>query len=368
MVSEPLTIGIEEEFQIVDPGTGHLHSHVQQMMEEGRKSLGDRIRPEMHQSVIEVATAVCKDIKEAREGVLRAREAVSQVAHNAGLAMVAASTHPYSDWRVQDISPYERYKEIVEDLQDIARANLIFGLHVHVGISNRDTAVDLMNAARYFLPHLLAISSNSPFWLGRNTGFKSIRTTIFKRFPRTGIPDYFGSYSEFDSYVNLLVSTGCIDNGKKIWWDIRPHPIFDTLEFRICDLPTRAEETIAIAALCQAIIAKLLLLQNKNLGFRLYRRALIEENKWRAARYGLDGKMIDFGKKAEVAARDLIPELLEFVDEVLDDLGSRREVESILDILNTGTGADRQLKVYQETGDLKRVVDYLMDQSLVGVA
>ncbi|MBM3463885.1 MAG: carboxylate-amine ligase [Armatimonadetes bacterium] len=366
-MSETFTIGIEEEFQIVDPHSGELRSHVAQMMEEGRLSLGDRIKPEMHQAVIEVGTGICKNIQQARDDVLRARQTVAEVARHAGLAMVAAGTHPFSDWRVQDITEHERYKEIVEDLQDIARSNLIFGLHVHIGISDRNLAIDIMNAARYFLPHVLALSTNSPFWLGRNTGFKSTRTTIFKRFPRTGIPEYFGSYAEYESYISTLVRTHCIDNGRKIWWDVRPHSIFDTIEFRICDIPMFAEETITLAALFQAIVAKLVKLRESNMGFRLYRRALIEENKWRAARYGLDGKLIDFGKKIELSARELIPELLHFVDDVLDDLGSRREVEAVFDILKNGTGADRQLRVYQETGDLRKVVHYLMHESLVGV-
>ncbi len=367
-MQQPFTIGIEEEYQIVDPHSRELHSHILQMMEEGRHSLGDRIKPEMHQAVIEVGTGICKDIRAAREDLLTARKTVHTVARRAGLAMVAAGTHPFSDWRVQDITQHERYKEIVEDLQDIARANLIFGLHVHIGLNDRELAIDIMNAARYFLPHMLALSTNSPFWLGRNTGFKSTRTTIFKRFPRTGIPDYFGSYGEFDSYVNLLVKTGCIDNGRKIWWDVRPHPIFDTLEFRICDIPTRAEDTLALAALCQAVVAKLCWLQERNLGFRLYRRALIEENKWRAARYGKDGRLIDFGKNEEVPFLDLCRELVEFVEPVVDELGSRKEIEHLLTMAQRGTGADEQLRVYHETHDLKKVVDYLMDETLVGVA
>lgn len=367
MGAQPYTIGIEEEYQIVDPTTGELHSHVLQMMEEGRQSLGDRIKPEMHQAVIEIGTGICKDIKAAREDLLNARDTVHTVARHAGLAMVAAATHPFSDWRVQDITQHERYKEIVEDLQDIARANLIFGLHVHIGLNDRDLAIDIMNAARYFLPHMLALSSNSPFWLGRKTGFKSTRATIFKRFPRTGIPDYFSSNAEYESYINLLIKTGCIDNGRKIWWDVRPHPIFDTLEFRICDIPTHAEDTLALAALCQAIVAKLVWLQEKNLGFRLYRRALIEENKWRAARYGLDGRLIDFGKKEEVPVRRLVEEILEFVDDVVDDLGSRKALEHLLEISRRGTGADQQIRIYEETNDLKKVVDYLIDATLVGV-
>lgn len=367
MALQPFTIGIEEEYQIVDPHSGELHSHILQMMEEGRRSLGDRIKPEMHQAVIEIGTGICENVKAAREDLREARKTVHTVARNAGLAMVAAATHPFSDWRLQDITEHERYREIVEDLQDIARANLIFGLHVHVGISDRDLAIDIMNAARYFLPHMLALSTNSPFWLGRKTGFKSTRATIFKRFPRTGIPDYFGSYGEFQSYVNLLVKTNCMDNGRKIWWDVRPHPTFDTLEFRICDIPTRIEDTLALAALCQAIVAKLCRLQERNLGFRLYRRALLEENKWRALRYGLEGKLIDFGKKEETPVVDLVEEILEFVDEVVDELGSRREIEHLRTICKRGTGADEQLRVYQETGDLHKVVEFLMQETLVDV-
>ncbi|MFN2532391.1 MAG: glutamate-cysteine ligase family protein, partial [Pyrinomonadaceae bacterium] len=214
---------------------------------------------------------------------------------------------------------------------------------------------------RYFLPHVLALSTSSPFWMGHNTGLKSYRTEVFKQFPRTDIPDHFDSYSNFQRYVDLLVKTGCINDGKKIWWDIRPHPFFPTLEFRICDIPTRVDDTIAIAALFQAIVAKLNKLIEKNLGFRLYRRMLIQENKWRAVRYGLEGKLIDFGKQKEVPVRELILELLEFVDDVIDELDSRKEIEHIHTILERGTSADRQLQIYRETNDLKLVIDDLID-------
>jgi len=203
--------------------------------------------------------------------------------------------------------------------------------------------------------------------MGHNTGLKSYRTEIFKQFPRTDIPDHFDSYSSFQRYVELLVKTGCINDGKKIWWDIRPHPYFPTLEFRICDIPTRVDDTIAIAALFQAIVAKLNKLIDKNLGFRLYRRMLIQENKWRAVRWGLDGKMIDFGKQKEVPVRDLILELLEFIDDVVDDLDSRKEIEHIHTILQRGTSAERQLQVYQETNDLKAVVDHLIEMTMENV-
>jgi len=225
----------------------------------------------------------------------------------------------------------------------------------------------LMNGARYFLPHLLAISSNSPFWMGMETGLKSYRCKVFDKFPRTNIPDLFQSWSEFEEFVELLIRTNCIDNAKKIWWDIRPHPHFPTLEFRICDMPMRLDETIAIAALCQAIIAKLYRLHEQNLTFRHYGRSLIMENKWRAARYGLDGKLIDFGKQQEVAERDLVHEILEFVSDVAADLGSEKEIAYIEKILERGTGADRQLKVFAETKDLKQVVDYTITETEAGL-
>jgi carboxylate-amine ligase len=224
-----------------------------------------------------------------------------------------------------------------------------------------------MNAARYFLPHIFALSTNSPFWLGRNTGFKSYRSKVFDRFPRTGIPDYFNSLSEYDNYINLLVKTNCIDDAKKIWWDIRAHPVFNTLEFRICDIPMRVDETIALAAIMQAVVAKLHKLIKQNLGFRLYRRALIAENKWRAARYGIEGKLIDFGKKEEVPYASLMKELLEFVDDVVDELGSREELKYVYKILEMGTGADRQLSIWEQSYDTKSVVDYIIEETHYGL-
>jgi carboxylate-amine ligase len=275
----------------------------------------------------------------------------------------AAGTHPFADWRKQEIYPDPRYYTIVEDMKTVARANLIFGLHVHIGVEDRETAIQLMNAARYFVPHMLALSANSPFWLGMDTGLKSYRCKVFDKFPRTNIPDYFQSWGEYQSFVDLLVQTGCIDNAKKIWWDIRPHPYFQTLEFRVCDIPMRLEETVAIAALIQATVAKLYKLYEANQGFRLYRRALIMENKWRAARYGLDGKLIDFGRKIEVPMRDLVDEYLALVDDVVDELGSRQEIEGIRKIVQMGNGADRQLRVFKETGDLTKVVDYIIEET-----
>jgi glutamate---cysteine ligase / carboxylate-amine ligase len=363
------SIGIEEEYQTVDPETRDLRSHIQaELLEKGKLILQERVKAEMHQSVVEVGTGVCKTIKEAKAEVKMLRRDIVRLAKENGLKLASVATHPFADWRVQEIYPDDRYKHIVEDMQLVARANLIFGLHVHIGIEDRETAIHMMNHARYFLPHLLALSTNSPFWLGMNTGLKSYRCKVFDKFPRTNIPDYFPSWGEYENFIKLLIKTNCIDNAKKIWWDIRPHPFFNTIEFRVCDIPMRADETIALAALIQATVAKLYKLHASNQGFRLYRRALLMENKWRAARYGMSGKLIDFGKQTEVPAKDLIYEYLEFVDDVVDELDSREELNYIHTMLETGSGADRQLKVYQETGDLKKVVDYIIEETEAGLA
>ncbi|HEY0098363.1 MAG TPA: carboxylate-amine ligase [Pyrinomonadaceae bacterium] len=364
---EKYTLGIEEEFQIVDPVTRELRSHVSEMLEEGKMLLGEKIKPEMIQSMIEVGTGICHNIQEARTDITNLRSIVSSLARKQGLEVVAASTHPISQWREQKIYDDPHYTLLIEELQMVARSLLIFGLHVHVGIIDRERQIHIMNAARYFLPHVLALTTSSPFWLGINTGLKSYRSEVFKKFPRTDIPDHYDSYASFQRYIKLLLDTNCISNPRKIWWDVRPHPVFETLEFRVCDIPTRVDDTIAIAALFQAIVAKLDKLIEKNLGFRLYRRALIQENKWRAVRWGLEGKMIDFGKQKEVPVRDLILELLDFVDDVLDDLGSRKEVEHIHTILERGTSADEQLRVFGETNDLKAVVDRLITRTMENV-
>jgi glutamate---cysteine ligase / carboxylate-amine ligase len=368
MLDGQFTLGVEEEFQIVDPETRELKSYISRILEDGKAILEERIKPEMHQSVVETGTGICKDVKDVRREVVELRSAISQLAQKNGLRIIAASTHPISDWKVQDITEHDRYKVLVDDLQDVARGNLIWGLHVHVGIKDKDVAVALTNQVRYFLPHILALSTSSPFWIGRKTGLKSTRCEVFKQFPRTGIPDYFFSWSDFDSYVNLLIKTGCIDNGKKIWWDVRPHPFFETVEVRICDIPTRLDDTVAIAALIQALMVKLYTIYRQNMAWRNYSRALIEENKWRAVRYGLDGKLIDFGKRAEVDTKALIGELLEFVDDAVDACGSREEIKGIHRILDHGTSADRQLKIYEESGgDMKAVVDHLIAETVAGL-
>ncbi len=365
---DQFTLGIEEEFQIVDPVTRELKSHVSEILDEGKLLLGEKIKPEMIQSMIEVGTGVCANIQEAREDISKLRCIISSLARKKGMVIVAASTHPFSKWSEQEIYDGDRYKLLVDELQMVARSLLIFGVHVHVGIPDNDRRIHIMNAARYFLPHVLAMTTSSPFWLGFNTGLKSYRCEVFKKFPRTEIPDHFESFQQYQSYLDLLVKMNCIQDGSKIWWDVRPHHLFPTLEFRICDIPTRVDDTIAVAALFQAIVAKLTVLIEKNLGFRLYHRRLIQENKWRAIRYGLDGNLLDLGKQKEVPVKDLIRELLDFVDDVLDDLGSRKEVEHIHTILERGTSADRQLKIFEESGgDFNAVVDMLVVDTMESV-
>ncbi len=361
-----LTIGIEEEFQIVD-AAGQLKSHSETLLNAARPHLGERVKPEMLQSVIEVGTKICADISEAREEIGQLRGTLAALLARDGLRLASAGTHPFSHWQDQSVTEEERYKVLEEELQDVIRELLIFGLHVHVGIPDREARIEVMNEARYFLPHLLAISSSSPFWLTRNTGLKSYRQIIWQRFPRTGIPPEFGSYDEFENYVELLVRTKCIDDGKRIWWDLRPHAFYPTIEFRICDAATRMEETLCIAALVQAICAKLLVLRERNLGFRRYLPQLIQENKWRAMRGGLDARLIDFGTEREVPMRELCEELLEFVDDVVDVLGSRREVEYLRTLVREGTSADRQIAVFGRTGHLHAVVDAVAAETVEGV-
>ncbi len=367
MLDGQFTLGVEEEYQIVDPVTRELKSYISRLLEDGKSVLRERVRMEMHQSVVEVGTSICKDIGEVRSELTEMRGELSVLAKKGGLRIIAASTHPFSDWKTQEISPHERYYNIIEDLQDVARSNLIFGLHVHVGIKDREVAIALNNQIRYFLPHLLALTTSSPCWLGRKSGLMSTRSQIFKRFPRTGIPDEFAGPEHFDQFVKLLIKTGCIDNGKKIWWDVRPHHIFDTVEVRICDMPTRMDHTIAVVALVQALMVQLYLMYRRNTAWRSYPRSMLEENKWRAVRFGTDAKLIDFGRQEERPFSELIVELVEFVSEASDMLGTSDAVERVIAIQKEGTSAHRQIEVFDKTKDMKAVVDWLIAETQHGI-
>jgi len=343
----------------MDPSSRELRSHEQKIVEQAHKVLPDKVKAEFHQAVVEVGTQICNNIDEAFEDVTLLRKTISDIAGDLGFSIGASGTHPFSKWEKQLITDHPRYSEIVNEMQDAARSNLIFGLHVHVGMESREMALHIANSVRYFLPHVFALSTNSPFWEGRNTGFKSFRTKVFDKFPRTGIPDYFGSIEEYDRYIQLLVKTNCIDNAKKVWWDLRVHPFFNTVEFRICDVPLTARETCTIAAIFQALCAKIYKLRMQNLNFIIYNRALVNENKWRASRYGIDGYLVDFGKEMEVNTRSLIYELLDFVDDVVDELGSRAYIDNTRYILENGTGADQQLAVFEQSKDLVAVTDFI---------
>ncbi|MFM7148885.1 MAG: carboxylate-amine ligase [Gemmataceae bacterium] len=368
MKSPSLTIGIEEEYQIVDPRTRELKSYITKILSDSRLILREQVKAELHQSMVEVGTRVCHTPTEVRKELVRLRGEIIHLAARNSLKIAAAGTHPFSSWVNQEITPLERYLGVRDDMQDLAQQLLIFGTHVHVGIEDREFLIDAMNVARYFVPHILSLSASSPFWMGRNTGLASYRSVMFRYFPRTGIPPLFDSWASLENLVNTLVQTNCIPNGSKLWWDLRPNWTYPTLELRACDVCTRIEEAVCIAALFQALIAKLWKLRRDNLTFRVYPLSLIEENKWRAVRFGLDGKLLDLGKQVELPTRELLHEFIEgFLGDVIDELGTRKEIEYAFHILRHGNSAARQIAIFKETGDLNAVVDQLIQETAEGV-
>ncbi|MBV9440535.1 MAG: carboxylate-amine ligase [Candidatus Eremiobacteraeota bacterium] len=368
MASRPsFTLGIEEEFQAIDPETRQLKSHIAQLFIEGQSRIGEHIKRELHTPIIEITSPICTSIADARAEMRRLRREIIAIAESNGLRIGAAGTHPITRWQDVPISEGAHYERLVYELQLVARANLVFGLHVHVAVEDDEARVAIANGARYFLPHIFALSVNSPFWSGHPTGFKSFRAKVFERFPRTGIPGPFNSFGEWEDFVQTLVVTNTIRDAKSIWYDVRIHPHLPTLEYRICDIPMRLDETICLAAIFQAVTVKLWKLYDQNQGWRTYRAALIAENKQRAARYGLDGKLIDLGKRREIDAEPLLHELAAFLDDTVDELGSRGEVEYLFTILRERTGADRQLAVYEQTRSLPDVVDYIIAETKRGL-
>lgn len=388
MYSAPLTIGIEEEYQLVDPRTGDLAAAVQQLLHDERiMEIGAQVKPEFLQSQIEIGSNICRNVQEARMELVRLRREVNAVAEEYGYCIIAASTHPFARWEEQVANEGERYRDLQDYTQEVGRQLLIFGMHVHIGFgtdaAQLDLMIDIQNQLRYFLPHILTFTTSSPFWHGHPTGLKSYRSIIFENLPRTGIPPVFSSFSDYHALVDTFGRTGALGKGRedgkpdytKIWWDCRPQEDFGTLEIRVCDICTTIDEAVAIAALIQALCAKLIELRNQNLSWRIYRNELIAENKWRAVRYGLDGKLIDYGQRESIPMRFLAHELLELIDDVVDDLGSRQEINSIHAILEKGTSSDRQLAVYRkckangadDAEALKAVVDHLRGETMLGV-
>ncbi len=383
----PLTLGVEEEYQIIHPETRDLHSFVQEFLEQSKQVLPEgTLKPEFMQSQIEVGSRVCRNIKEVRHELQRLRHSVGELASNNGLKIASASTHPFANWSAQEITAGDRYKQLLDQMQGVASQLLIFGFHIHLGlggIENNDLKIEIMNQLRYFLPHILALSSSSPFWQGRKTGLKSYRSVIFEMLPRTGMAPAFSSFSEYENYLEMLQRVGTIskdDNtgkadGTKIWWDIRPHPKFGTLEVRIPDICTKVEEAVCLAAILQSLTATLIDLRQKNQSWRIYRSHHIVENKWRAMRYGIDGKLVDFGKEEEVPMSFLAIEIVELVEKQAKALGCWEEVRYVETILKEGSSADRQIRTYEKALNkgasqdeaLQAVVDNLIQETMEGI-
>jgi glutamate---cysteine ligase / carboxylate-amine ligase len=384
MKRPPLTLGIEEEYMIVDAESRALSPYNAEMIALGREELGDQLKTEFMQSQIEIGTKVCENIGQARLELAVLRRVVAQLARDNNKRIASAATHPFSRVHEQTITDNERYHDLYTDLQYVGRRLLIFGMHVHIGFGTTDEAkeltIDIMNQLRYFLPHILALSTSSPFWHGRNTGLKSYRCVVFESLPRTGIPPIFNSYQEYDHMVETFAKVGSLAKGgakdpSRLWWDVRPSPRYGTLEIRAADVCSTAEETLCIAAVIQALVAKLIKLRMSNQSWRLYRTEFIRENKWRASRYGIDGDLVDFGIEKAIPARLLWEEILSLIDDVVDEFGSRREVEYVRTILAKGTSADRQLAAYTRALDdglseeeaVIRVVDHLVAEFEQGI-
>lgn len=355
-IPEPsFTLGIEEEYLLVDTETLDLAAAPDALMDACTAQLDKKVSPEFLQCQIEVGTGVCSTAAEAREDLAHLRRTIARLAGEYGLAPLAVSTHPFADWHKQRFTDKERYRALEKDLAGVARRMLICGMHVHVGIEDDDLRIDLLNQFSYFLPHLLALSTSSPFWEGEETGLRSYRLTVFDNLPRTGIPPRFSSFAEYERSVRTIIDSNIIEDSTKIWWDLRPSARFPTLESRICDVSPRLNDTIAIAALTQCIFRMLFGLRSENKRWREYDRFLVEENRWRAQRYGLSEGMIDFGIGALVPFGSLLEELLELVAPHAEILGCSAEVNDIRQIVASGTGAERQLNVYH--GALKDGAD-----------
>ena len=375
--NEPkFTLGVEEEYLLVDKETrGLAVDPPKALLGECEEILGDQVTTELLRSQIEVGTKVCQNIQEVREDLSKLRRTIIDVAGRHGLAPIASSTHPYSRWSEQKHTRKERYDSLTAEMQGPARRLVICGMHVHVGINDDALRIDLMNQMAYFLPHLLALSCSSPFWEGRDTGLKSYRLTVFDALPRTGLPEKFQSFAEYQRHVDILINAGVLDDSTKIWWDLRPSGRFPTLETRIMDVCTRIDDAIALAALLCCIMRMLYRLRLANQRWRIYTTMLIQENRWRAMRYSFDEGLIDFAKGTIVPFEELLEEILELIAEDAEALGCKSEVAGVRDILSRGTSAHRQLRAHElaiaagKSSDeaLQTVVDTLIEDTAEGL-
>lgn len=371
-----LTLGIEEEYLLVDPETRDLAADPPQALFDACEvCLGDQVTTEFLRSQIEIGTPVCADIEEARRELKRLRSEVSRVARDHGLAIIAASTHPFANWETQKHTPKERYDELARDMGGAIRRMLICGMHIHVGVEDPDLRVDLMNQISYFLPHLLALSTSSPFWQGQDMGMMSSRLTVFDGMPRTGIPDRFESYADYERLIDRMIEAGGLDDPSKIWWDVRPSSKFPTLEMRITDVCTRVDDALAIAALYQSLLRYLVRMRRRNLRWRMYPRTLIKENRWLAQRHGVEGQLVDLGKGRRLSYAQLVTEMLELVREDAEELGCVDALEHLHNIVRDGASAQHQQRTYAEAlkkgaspkEALVEVVDYLITETSRGL-
>ncbi len=372
-----LRLGIEEEYQIIDPQTRNLRYIVTRTARDEQPVLrgydGDTpLNAELTHSMGELAKPGISHVHELKAALIQQRQAVCALAEERGLLMAAAGTHPFASWKQPDMPLHGRYEGVMEEMRVVAKRLLIFGMHIHVVIEDPAVAIDVMNVARYMLPHLLTLTTSSPFWAGRDTGLKSYRAILHENLPRSGVPHYFASPGEYRHYVDLLLKTHCIRSENDIWWDVRPHHEYSSLEFRLFDMMPAVDDAVGVAAAVQALVAWLVDLRAHNISFRTYPRSLIEENKWRAERYGLDGKLIDFGKEQQLPARTLVRELLRLMDPYVNQLGAHREVDRLYTVIEQGTSADRQRRVYQQHGGnanreqaLRAVVDSLVAETMI---
>jgi len=370
------TIGIEEEYLVVDRETRDLFkSPPKEMWDSLSEVLGSQVTHEFLQAQIEVGTKVCAKVSEARADLAGLRRDLSRVVSEYGAAIIASSTHPFANWEQQETTQEPRYMRLQADYQQVARQLVICGMHVHVGVGDDHLRIDLMNQVKYFLPHLLALSCSSPFWDGVTTGLHAYRLVIFQNLPRTGIPEEFVSASEYERYVDILVGAGLIEDATKLWWDIRPSTRYPTLEMRVSDVCTRLDDAMTVAALYQCLLNHLYRLRRNNQKWRTYAPAMIEENIWRAQRYGVSGSLVDFGKGVLVPFPDLVEELIELVAQDAVELDVRNEVRHAREIVADGTSADRQLAAYERAKTagasdheaLQAVVDELIDDTLHGI-
>ena len=376
MVNEPsFTIGIEEEYLLVDREGRDLVAHPpSELLEQGANRTDGRMTTEFLQSQLEVGTSKCASVPEAAAEIAELRSTLSEIVTEFGYAIIASSTHPFGTWASQSQTRSERYDKLEEDHQVIARRMLICGMHVHVGLDDDDLRIDLMRQACYFLPHMLALSTSSPFWHGVDTGLRSFRLSVFDGMPRTGLPEVFESWADYQRHAQVLVNAGVMEDASKLWWDLRPSARYPTLEMRIADVCTNAAHGSSVAAIYQCVLWMLLELKRSNQRWRNYSNMLVEENRWRAQRYGIDSGMIDFGVGTMVPFDDLVDELLEMLAPAASELGCSRELSATRQILETGTSAHRQVAIHQAAvangaepqEALREVVDFLIDETLVG--